>query len=68
MSNPVLEEYDGMLTEIKETIDKFVDAAVIGREGRGSKTKALEARKLSQKLTKDLKDFRALSIKNDKEK
>jgi len=63
-----MDSYVSFLNELKGTIESFVGAAEAGTEGRGSKTKALEARKLSMKLTNDLKDFRKVSIENDKNK
>jgi len=63
-----LPEYESLVETLKTTVDEFFDAAEGGKEGRGSKTKALAARKLSMKLTNDLKEFRALSISNDKAK
>ncbi len=62
------EQYDGMLTTLRETFEDFMDEAEKGKEGRGSKTSALKARKLSSKLANGLKDFRSLSIDNDKAK
>lgn len=61
-----LPEYDSQLEVIRETFEKFEEMANGGKEGRGSKTKALTARKLSMDLTNKLKDFRSISIKNDK--
>lgn len=60
------EKYDGMVTGLREIFEDFMDEAEKGKEGRGSKTSALKARKLSTKLATDLKDFRSLSIQNDK--
>jgi len=60
--------YDEMINGLRETFEDFMDEAEKGKEGRGSKTSALKARKLSTKLANDLKDFRALSIQNDKAK
>ncbi len=68
MSNPVLEEYDVKLGELKEAMGQFIDSATIGRAGRGSKIKSLDSRKLSMSISAQLKDFRSLSIRNDKEK
>jgi len=62
------EKYDAMISGLRETFEDFMDEAEKGKEGRGSKTSALKARKLSTKLANDLKDFRALSISNDKAK
>ena len=63
-----LPEYDELIENLKESFDLFSELAEKGKDGRGSKTKALQARKLSMKLGNQLKDFRALSISNDKEK
>jgi len=62
------EKYDAMIAGLRETFEDFMDEAEKGKEGRGSKTSALKARKLSTKIANDLKDFRALSIQNDKTK
>jgi len=62
------EKYDGMLESLRETFEDFMEEAEKGKEGRGSKSSALKARKFSSKLGNDLKDFRALSIDNDKQK
>ncbi len=63
-----LVEYDESVEGLKEAFNKFTELAEGGKDGRGSKTKALQARKLSMELGNKLKDFRALSITNDKEK
>ena len=49
-NNPYLKEYDEIMTNIKETFDSFIKNAEEGRNGVGSKVKALEARKKSSKL------------------
>jgi len=64
----MIPEYGSMLEALKESFEAFETAAEGGKEGRGSKTRALEARKLSMQITNQLKDFRALSIANDKAK
>lgn len=64
----MLPEYDAIMEQVAKTMERFNEAAEGGKEGRGSKTRALEARKLSMQLTNELKDFRALSIANDKAK
>ncbi len=61
-------EYDESIESLKEAFDAFSELAEGGKDGRGSKTKALQARKLSMQLGNQLKDFRALSITNDKSK
>ena len=66
--NPIRDEYAAKTQEIKDLMEQFVEAAEGGQEGRGSKTKSLQARKLSMQITNELKDYRAVSIKNDKEK
>jgi len=63
-----LVEYDESVETLKEAFDAFIELAEGGKDGRGSKTKALKARKLSMSLGAKLKDFRALSISNDKSK
>lgn len=67
MSN-LVEQYDAMMSGLRETFEDFMDEAEKGKSGRGSKTSSLKARKLSTKLATDLKEFRALSISNDKAK
>jgi len=63
-----MSDYDSMVESLTETWNEFVANAQEGKEGRGSKTKALAARKASMKLSNDLKDFRSASIANDREK
>lgn len=58
-------DYAAFLNELKGTIDSFVNAA---NEGTTNKSQALAARKLSMKLTIDLKNFRKASVANDKKK
>lgn len=62
------EKYSEMVANLKQSFDEFIDEATKGKEGRGSKGNALNARKISTKISTMLKDFRAESIKNDKEK
>lgn len=62
----MIEQYGAKVAKLKETIEAFEAAAEGGREGRGCKTRSLEARKLSMTLTEELKEFRAISIQNDK--
>ena len=64
----VLNEYDAKVAELKDSMDQFIEAATEGRAGRGSRQKALDSRKLSMAISTNLKNFRSLSIKNDKEK
>jgi hypothetical protein len=61
-------EYDESVEQLKEAFNSFLEFAEAGKEGRGSKTKALSARKMSMDISTKLKDFRALSIANDKNK
>jgi len=61
-------EYDESLEKLVESFTKFAELAELGKEGRGSKTKALQARKLSMEIGNKLKDFRAFSIQNDRDK
>lgn len=61
-------EYDESIEGLKVAFAEFLDFAEAGKEGRGSKTKALSARKASMDIGNKLKDFRALSIANDKNK
>lgn len=63
-----LPEYDAIVEKLNTTMDEFKEFAEGGKDGRGSKSKALQARKLSMRLTSELKEFRAESIKNDKSK
>jgi len=58
-------DYAEFLKELKGTIESFVNAADAGTTNKGQ---ALAARKLSMKLTIDLKNFRKASIANDKKK
>jgi len=61
-------KYDEMLEGLKADVESFVSEAEAGKEGRGSKKSAMAARKLSVVISKKLKDFRSLSVANDKEK
>ncbi len=63
-----LQEYDEKCEKIQGLFEQFNEMASGGREGRGSKTRALKARKLSMEITNELKDFRSESIANDKAK
>ncbi len=62
------QNYDASVEELQECFNSFIELANGGKEGRGSKTKALGARKMSMEITNKLKDFRSLSIDNDKAK
>ena len=64
----LLEKYEDSLKELRESFEDFMDEADKGKEGRGSKSSALNARKHSTKISNMLKEFRALSIANDKAK
>lgn len=61
-------EYQKKVNELKDLFDEFMDEADKGKEGRGSKTAALKSRKLSTSLAYQLKEFRSLSIANDRSK
>ena len=61
-------EYEAMVESLKADFDEFNTNAEEGKEGRGSKGKALSARKMSMTISNKLKDFRSLSIANDKVK
>jgi len=63
-----LPEYNESVETLREAFEEFVEMAEGGKEGRGSKTKALKARKLSMAIANQLKDFRSFSISNDKAK
>ncbi len=63
-----LVEYDESVEDLNKGFEAFTELAEGGKDGRGSKTKALQARKLSMQLGNLLKDFRSLSIQNDKAK
>ncbi len=63
-----IEGYSETVDNLAGLFESFKENAEGGKEGRGSKTKALQARKLSMEITSTLKDFRALSISNDKVK
>ena len=63
-----LQEYDERCEKVKDLFEQFNEMASGGREGRGSKTRALKARKLSMEITNELKNFRSDSIANDKDK
>jgi len=62
------ETYGKLLEALREQFENFMDEAEKGKEGRGSKTCALKARKISSQMANMFKDFRALSIANDKAK
>lgn len=57
----VVEKIEGLMTD-------FVTEAKAGEVGHGSKTSGLKARKLSNSITRELKDFRKASVENDKNK
>jgi len=61
-----MSNYTDQVAKIKSTIEAFTVSADQGESGRGSKTRSLEARKLSMQLTNELKEFRTISITNDK--
>ena len=55
--------YDIFLDKLKNKFNIFLKKA---RDGKTKKITALDARKMSLELRQDLKDFRELSISNDK--
>ncbi|MCK5018920.1 MAG: histone H1 [Candidatus Peribacteraceae bacterium] len=59
--------YTDLVTSLEEIMKSFVEEAKAGDEGRGSKAAGARARKLSSKLTKDLKEFRSLSVAKNKQ-
>ncbi len=60
--------YDELVGKIKEVMSAFITEAEMGKEGKGSKAHSLVARKLSLQATSSLKDFRKVSLDNDKTK
>jgi len=62
----IVEKYDKLLQNIRNKFEDFMDDAEKGKDGRGSKTCALNARKNSTEIGKLLKNFRKISIENDK--
>ncbi len=62
------EQYRTFIEKLKGDLESFTVLAEAGAAGHGSKTKALEARKASNQIAKDLKDFRKLSLDNDRAK
>ncbi len=58
--------YQDKLNEIKELFGSFVAEAERGKEGHGSKAAALRSRKLVSQLSSAMKEFRKISIENDK--
>lgn len=63
-----MSEYRTKLEEIYTMIDEFKNEAEQGEDGRGSKGHSLKARKLSNQITKELKEFRRVSIDHDKQR
>ena len=61
-----MEEYTNAVNGLKAKMEQFMSIAAAAAEGKGSKTKGLEARKLSNEITKDLKNFRVISLNKDK--
>ena len=59
--------YDEMIGQLKDLYATFITEAEMGKEGKKCKTHSLKARKVSTELANKLKDYRSLSIKNDKE-
>jgi len=64
----VTESYNAQVDALKADMEAFIEAAEAGADGRGSKVKALAARKLSSKIGKSMKEFRSISVANDKAK
>jgi len=60
--------YTEAVTKLEAEMKEFVVEATAGADGHGSKTSAMKARKLSGVITKSLKDFRKISIENDRAK
>ena len=56
-------DYDRYLEKLEMKMNEFLKVA---RRGSNVKVTALEARKMSMSLREDLKEFRKLSINNDK--
>ena len=59
--------YDEIIGILKDAYATFITEAEMGKEGKRFKSHSLKARKASTDLANKLKDYRALSIKNDKE-
>jgi len=55
-----------MIGILKDAYATFITEAEMGKEGKGFKGHSLKARKASTDLANKLKDYRSLSIKNDK--
>jgi len=60
------EKYDNMVTDLKYNSNLMIGLAE--ESANGTKSLALTTRKMSMQLTQMLKEFRVLSIANDKEK
>jgi len=60
--------YNEVVEKLAEAMKLFVGEAKSGADGNDSKFAAVKARKLSNSITKVLKEFRKLSIENDKTK
>ncbi len=60
--------YNESVEGIEKAFVDFVSESKAGAEGRGSKTSALRARKLSNDIARQLKDFRKVSLDNDRAK
>jgi len=58
--------YEQKLNEMKNTWEDFINNAEAGKEGRGSKAASLRARKASMSLSTLMKEYRSVSIENDK--
>ena len=57
-----MDEYTEFLKQLAESFQQFTEAA---EKGEKRKNSALEARKLSHKIGKDMAAFRKLSVSND---
>lgn len=63
-----LDEYNTIVEKIDNLCSEFMNLAVDGADGRGSNSSSLIARKKSLELTTILKDYRKVSLTNDKDK
>ena len=60
--------YNKAIAKLEAEFKTFVEDAKAGADGRGSKAPAMRARKQSGVITKSLKEFRKLSVDNDRSK
>lgn len=61
-----MSEYQTQVEKIMNMVNEFKAEADQGESGRGSKGHSLKARKLSTQITNELKEYRRVSIANDK--